>query len=501
MSQSRSSTTIDRFSKFVADQRVYIFFLSIAVMGVYSIKNGSDTSKSRALDSAITPDLRSHDAKINHSFSAIATNLLGEDLGEKETVSRINRHDVDEVFTEAFACHDFDVSYGTTLSIGDMVIPVSGFDPDHRVGYLWIDQGILGEGFSEDFVIKYPTQSEEEMKVMSQLDRGIELFFEDEAHFLNEIFGRVRSKEESDWSRSEVDKEDIEWNFLGRSYSHRERLYEWGIEVRKGLKNLQTFDHKKEYMEIMLLEIKKELHYHQLARDNSRSIFDEWKLSAHDQIEDPVRLFSFLRSLKCIGVTHSDPAFVEVLNSEMMDIIVERDKDVWWDRSRALMSLFQANKTNGLKLNKQYTSLLTSIIKKYDYQEWPNHYHEISTLSNRLTLSKDELLALPSLAEKQGICIAPFSIRDARTIYDMNEHAYLEQLALLRGDIAASSSQEERDRLYGELVKFSRDRAVMYDKIRDEAKAKSLHKIRDDIDEFIIDAKRIHDQRASTIRV
>jgi len=84
---------------------------------------------------------------LDHPFTIEATQLLNVDQMKKdEYVSRLDRYDIYHAFKEAFACEDLDVEFSTVLAVGHMRIPVTGYDPQKRVGYIWIDRSILGIG-------------------------------------------------------------------------------------------------------------------------------------------------------------------------------------------------------------------------------------------------------------------------------------------------------------------------------------------------------------------
>jgi len=116
-------------------------------------------------------------------------------------------------------------------------------------------------------------------------------------------------------------------------------------------------------MEIILMEIKKEIAYADLVATADRTVFEEWKLTAFDRIEDPVRIFGFLESMKSIGVSVATDSFTATLSDEVFKIVVAKDSDEWWARSNALVDLFQANRTMGLKVSVEYATTLTSIPK------------------------------------------------------------------------------------------------------------------------------------------
>jgi hypothetical protein len=474
--------------------------------------------------------------EVDHSFTTDATNFLKENSTTDKLESRLNKYDIKYALDEVFLSEGFAVDSDMTIHHGGVNIPVSTFDPKTNIGYLFIDFDRLGEGLSDKKLSKSKTLKDCEIDFMKLIDQGVELYFDDSETFLDDVFGKEDEVEEEPSyqeqrdsyfkiyqkelrngidtftavmnyteSMADVQPEFIildsvldDWNFYGiRSRSKSELVNIYGQEIRIQLASFSTYGDKSEYLEIILPELKKKLEVEYLLSKGSRSLYEEWKLSAAQMIDEPDRFFGFVGMIENIRIYNPTDELTKRLNEQIIEIVIETDSKEWLNRSNAIFTLFNVNEDPGLFSKLSYKELLTDILSNKNYSKWNKRYSEITNLGDKENITLKELNSLNRLAIKNGLFIAPISILDDRMIYDMEEEKYLENLANLRAQISESESKPERKELQKELLELSRYRATEYVKIRHEAKAKSIVKLQADMCDYIQWAKNQEDKRKS----
>ncbi len=474
--------------------------------------------------------------EVDHSFTAEATNLLKTNSTTDKLESRLNKYDIKYALDEVLLSEGFDINSDITINRAGVNIPVSTFDTKSNIGYLLIDYDRLGEGLSDEKLGKAKTIKQCEIDFLNLIDQGVELYFEDEEKFLDDIFGKADGKEQEPtyqelqdlhwrtfeesvgngeernsaiitYSKAMAEIRPLyyeyksvldDWNFYGKNKRSKSELVKlYGAEIRTQLESFSTYGDRREYLELVLQEFKKKLEVEHLSSKESKSLYDEWKLSAAEMIEEPERLFGFIGMIDNIRIYNPTQELTKRINEQIIEIVIESDSKEWWNRSRAIFTLFNVNKDPGLFSKLSYKTLLTDILSNRNYKNWDERYDEIKELSDKENISLKELNSLNRLAIKNGLFIAPISILDDRMIYDMEEEKYLESLANLRKQIGESKRKSERIELQEELLELSQYRATQYAEIRHEAKAKSIVKLQTDMCDYIQWAKNQMDIRKS----
>ena len=509
---------------------LFVSFIVIIVMAFLYSNTPSSEVELEEIDNVIY--------EVDHSFTAEATNLLKENTTTAKLESRLNKYDIKFALDEVLLSEGFDIESDITINQGGVNIPVSTFDSKTNIGYLLIDYDRLGAGLSDVKLGKAKTLKQCEIDFLKLIDRGIELFFDDEEKFLDDVFGKEGEIEEEpsydqlQFSYFKTYQKALEtgidsntaviaytdamskigprppyrvnksvvrnWNYYGqRSRSKSELVKVHGQETRVQLASFNTYADKREYLEIVLPELKKKLEVESLSSKDTKSLYDEWKLSAARTIEEPERFFGFTGMIDNIRIYDPTSILSKRLNEQIIEVVVERDSKEWWNRSNAIFALFNVNHDPGLFSKSSYKNLLAEILSDKDYSKWSNRYSDITSHGDKENISLRELNSLNRLAIKDGIYIAPISVLDDRMVYDMEEEKYLGSLANLRIEISESKSQPERKELQEELLELSRYRATEYSKIRKEAKAKSIVKLQADMCDYIQWAKNQEDKRRS----
>ena len=426
-----------------------------------------------------------------------------------------------------------------------MIIPLSAYDPNHKIGYIWMDYNLFGDGIFDKSIAHYKSQEKAEQVFLNQVELGIELFFENEEGFLLDIFGEEPKEELEEQAMEEIADESLEefevlpppkdldyvldfsnlkfesekefweyvkvqspksrtvfidrpvnvtrnkWIFLEEAYSDPKMLYQIGQEMKDGISEFQIYQDRKEYLDVFLVEFKKGIFLNKLNLKAHKSFIDDWVFSAAEMIDDPVRFFGFVERIKNLGIHYVSSPLTIAMEKEILKINLTTDKKKWWKHSDAIISLLQTNKLPTINSKPDYDILLAEIMTSYPYQKWPDHYYKINDLGNKHTISKEELAALPGLAVTHGISIAPLSILDDRTIYDMQEEEYQNKLTLFRNKINNTKNKSQRKSYQEDLMDLSQYRSEHYEKIKANAKAKSIHKIIEDMESFLDWAKDI----------
>ena len=468
--------------------------------------------------------LNSEHYEVDHPFPIEATNLLEKKLDDEEIKSRLNKHDIRYALDEVFRSEGFDIEKNTKINVDNINMPVSTYDRTNNIGYVLMDYDLLGAGLLDDKLGKVQTLENGELDFLKFIDQGVELYFEDDEKFLNDLFGNDNAldtesyddimrelwksvqevidndgdrqkafatyRKESDkymHLRGERKKSITEsWDIYNRKFENAKQIISnFGEEIRAQLKSFSTYDDQREYLELILREFKRKLEIEYLMSKENKSIFDEWKLSAADMIEEPERFFGFAHMVDNIRIYSPTEELSRVLNEHIFEIVVESDRKEWWKRSKAVFELFNANENPGLFSKVSYKVLLADIMSNDKYSKWHKRYHEITSLGDKENISLYELNALNKLAVKNGMYIAPVSILDDRLIYDMEEEKYLDSLAIIRTEINKSKKKEERNELHKKLLEFTAYRASHYNDIRNKAKAKSIAKLQADMCAYI----------------
>ena len=478
--------------------------------------------------------------EVDHSFTANATNLIEANSTKEKLKSRLNKYDIKFALDEVLLSEGLSIESNIIINQGGVNIPVSTFNSKMNIGYLLIDYDRLGEGLSNVKLGKAKTLKQCEIDFLKLIDLGVELYFEDEEKFLNDVFGKEGEIEEGptyeekqfsyfmiyqkaletgvDTSTAVLAYTDAmtkigprppirvydsvlrDWNFYGkRSRSKSELVVVYGQEIRAQLASFSTFGDKREYLEIILPELKKKLEVGYLSSKDKKSLYDEWKLSAAQLIEEPERFFGFTGMIDNIRIYDPTSELSGRLNEQIIEVVIETDSKEWWNRSNAIFALFNVNQDPGLFSKISYKNLLADILSENDYSKWRNRYNDITNHGDKENISLKELKSLNRLAIKNGIYIAPVSVLDDRMIYDMEEEKYLESLASLRAQISVSKSKSERKELQEGLLELSQYRATQYVKIRHEAKAKSIVKLQADMCDYIQWAKNQADKNKKSV--
>lgn len=472
--------------------------------------------------------------EVDHSFTAEATNLLKENTTTDKLESRLNKYDIKFALDEVLLSEGFTIESDITINESGVHIPVSTFDPKANMGYLLIDYDRLEKGLSDEKLSKAKTLKQCEIDFLKLIDQGVELYFEDSEKFLDDVFGKEIEGEEEptydelreiNWKKYQDELENgverykaletysdemakirplyfvynsvlEDWNFYGknkRSKSELVNVYE--AEIRSQLESFSTYGNKREYLEIVLQELKKKLEVESISSKESKSLYDEWKLSAARMIEEPDRFYGYIYMIDNIRLYRPTQELTKRINEQLIEIIIEKDWNKWSSRSMAIFKLFNVNEDPGLFSKHSYKMLLADILAEKDFTKWDQRFDEIKELSDKENISLKELNSLNRLAIKNGLYIAPVSVLDDRMIYDMEEDKYLKSLADLRTQIGESKKKTERISLQKELLKLSQYRATQYDKIRQDAKALSIVKLQADMCDYIQWAKNQMDVR------
>lgn len=470
----------------------------------------------------------------DHSFTAEATNLIGVNSVTEKLKSRLNKYDIKFALDEVFLSEGLNIDSDMTINQGGVNIPVSTFDFKTNIGYLLIDYDRLGDGLSSDKLGKEKTLRECEVDFLKFIDKGLELYFDDEEKFLDDVFGSENEEPELEsydeivqklWKivqdsldnggdrarafreyRIEADKYQHlytergslvtdNWDIYDHNFDGIKKIISvYGTEIRSQIESFSTYGNQREYLEIVLQELKKKLEVEYISSKVSKSLYDEWKLAAAQMIEEPDRYFGFIGMIDNIRLYSPTMELTKQLNKQIIKIIIESDSKKWWAHSNALFALLNENNDPGLFSKRSYKALLADIISNKEYTKWNERYGEIHELGDKENLSLKELKSLDRLAIKNGLFIAPISVLDDRMIYDMGEEKYLENLANLRAQISESKSKPERKERQEELLELSQYRATQYAEIRHEAKAKSIVKLQADMCDYIQWAKNQADR-------
>ena len=475
--------------------------------------------------------------QVSHPFSIESTNLLATPSDVDKRKSRLNKYDIayalDEVLlseglkNEPSAIHNYNIN-----------IPVTAYDSESGIGYTLIDYDRLGAGLWTDKLGEGRTLEQCKLDFLKMIDQGIELYFDDNEKFLDEVFGKenvghvddepsyeeIRSAawakfqenidsgknnrtafQEYNVTMSEVSHLFVpytrlikDWTYFGDKIKPKNDIVSsYGAEVRAQLMSFGTYGDQRDYLEILLPEVRKKLEVDYLSTKKNKTMFDEWKLSAASMIEEPDRFFGLVSMIDNMRIYSPTPELSTALNAQIFEIIVESDRKMWWKRSHAIFDLFNANENPGLFSKESYKSLLTDILTNGKFNKWKNRYHEINAIGDDENISLSELKSLDALAVQKGIYIAPISILDDRMIYDMEEEKYLDTLAAVRQQITDARSKVERKKLQEQLMGLSQDRSENYNQIRSRAKAKSMSKLKEDMCTYIEWAKnqsvKVHD--------
>lgn len=467
--------------------------------------------------------------ELSHPFSIESTNLLKKPSDTDKIKSRLNKYDI------AYALDEILLSEGlknekSAINIYNVNIPISSYDPKSGIGYTLIDYDRFGSGLLANKLGQSRTLDQGKLDFLKMIDQGVELYFDDNEKFLNDVFGEEKEQEtEEEPNYEEVRaaawvtfQEDMdkgidnreafqkynhtmsevqhlyvpyssfikEWNYFGKNIKTKNDIVSsYGKEVRIQLMSFGTYGDQRDYLEIVLPELRKKLEVDYLSSKADKNMFDEWKLSAASMIEEPDRFFGMVSMIDNIRIYSPTLELSSALNAQIFDIILESDKKVWWKHSNAIFDLFNVNENPGLYSKDSYKALLTNIMTTAKYTKWKKRYQEITAIGDDENISLDELKSLDALAVNKGIFIAPISILDDRMIYDMEEKKYLDTLASVRQQITEAKSRTDRKNLQEQLMSLSQYRSENYNQIRNRAKAKSISKLQDDMCTYIEWAK------------
>jgi len=457
-----------------------------------------------------------------HPFSIQATNLI-ESKSEQDSItkSRLNKYDVRYAIDSIFRSKDLGIVNDTCLLFGTMSLPVASYNPEKKIGYIWLDYDRLGAGLMDEKLGNTKSQKRCELEFLNELDIGLEIYFDNKNQFLDDVFGNdsiVKSEAEKQIIRQEwnlafdslrnnlLTYEDIrlrneafnrtnfrteysvlkDWNFFGKTLKREsETVRNFGKEVRSQLKGLKSYSDQKEYLEVVLQDMRKQLEVEYIASNEKKSILDDWKLSAAEVIEEPDRFFGVTKRMDQIRMHWPSQELISALNNQVVQISTSKNSKSWWKHTNALIALFDANKSPSLCSKKRYQKLLADIMNNGEYTKWEDRYHEINELSGKENISLQELKSLNGIAYKSGIYLAPISVLDDRLIYDMKEEEHLQKMDSLRIEIGKTKNKSTRKKLQEELLESSSYRATNYGDIRREAKQKSMDILIKDFNLFI----------------
>lgn len=475
---------------------------------------------------SVTTDIDETIYEVDHPFTTQATNLLKASSTTDKLESRLNKYDITYALDEVLLSEGLAIESDMTINHAGVNIPMTTYDPETKIGYLLIDYDRLGAGLSDKTLGKAKNIKQCKIDFLNFIDQGVELYFDNEEKFLDDVFGKVdeeldaQTYEEQQWTFFQKYQEQLkngvdsntaimtytesmtkinnlprmyiydsilrDWQFYGsRKRSKSDLVKSYGQEIRAQLSSFSTYGDKREYLEIVLPEYKKKLVVEYLSTKDTKSLYDEWKLSAADVIEEPDRFFAFTGMIDNIRIYDPTSELSKRLNAQIIEVVIENDSKEWWNRSRAIFDLFNVNQDPGLFSKTSYKNLLADILTEINYTKWPNRYEEIKNHGDKENISLNELNSLGRLAIKNGIYVAPISILDDLMIYDMEEDKYLAELAHLREKISQSKNKTKRKELQKELLELSQYRAAEYPKIRAKAKAKSIAKLKESMCSYI----------------
>lgn len=496
-----------------------LVILGLVGYGLFVLNKAHDTVHRVAID---------HDFAYNvtHPFPIEATQLLiNEDSLNTSIDYRLNEYDVKNTIVESFLDEGLKPMIDTLLQINDFKIPVTFYDPESRIGFLWLDYNRFGEEFKGSKLPKPKGKDYYKIEFLKLVDIGVEKFLDDEKKLLDEVLGKANEKEEliyrdsieMQWKATMSDLGDgtasfsslevqqlfqefnslggvspylRDWNFFGRNIDiYSDYHLSIGKQVRQDITEFTSKNDRIDFIETMLQDLRKKLEVDYIASKANKTMIDEWKLSAADMIRDPAEFFGYLGLIDQLRIFNPSTEFQLALNNQILEIVIEKNKPKWLARGEALMSLLSENNLPGILDKPRYHDLLTDIMNNDKYTKWQNRYQEIKTLGDIESISMEELKVLEILAHQNSIYIAPLSIFDDRTIYDMKEDEYQAQLIAAREKLSQAKSKKKRKALQEALIEISNNRSTNYPKIRTIAKEESKDRLKSDMQKFISWAK------------
>lgn len=475
----------------------------------------------RTTEQIVVPIYSTSELEIDHPFTIEATHLLDVDSrSELIMQTRIDHYDIREALDEVFYAEQLVESTDTILRFTDFEVPVTQYDPQSRIGYLLLDHGRFGDGVSDVMQRNLLIEKQAQQKIEKKIADGIEMYFDDEEMFLidtiriwkapqipfdkvNELWTLHGSSEGDTTFNTRYDKmlEQHErengsymtqpspfemWADLdGQSDSQKQILTSYQDEIVRTLATLHTREDKREYLEIVLLDMCKMLQIDRLSAIQEPSIKDDWKMSAINNVEDPLMFFACLARIDAVSVSPYQSELYGVMRDAVAQLGTADTRKEWQRKSNALVDLLSVNTNQIVAKSAAYQDLLIDIITSVPTEKWQDQYAEIQILSEAEEVTLDDLKRIHNLPNTHGIYIAPVSIFDDRMVYDMGEDDYLADLAAARKAVAEATTSSDRKRLQVELLAMSNYRATNYAEIRKIAKDSSVSKLKSDMIEFI----------------
>jgi len=380
--------------------------------------------------------------------------------------TKLNKYDIYGALDSMMDAQERQIVKDTFIKFEGYQIPVTTYDPNAQVGYLFVNHLNMGDGL-QNGKLGNPVGLEAcKNQVMVDIDDGIEYMIDDEDQFLMDLFdlgqsGDIVAKRKSRDSiltiRTEVfdsiSKGLLKWEdashhfqsfnnipamdpnilddwtfFASRQFKSSDYVKEVGKEVQETWPTLGSNRDKREYMETVLLGLKSKLEFDRMSAIENKSIFDEWKLSAADIYDDPLQVLGIYRLINNMRLYLPSSELNRVLWERVFECTVEKNRKIWMAKTMAILDLFNENKVAGLNQTAYYKTLLTDILQNTPMDQWPDRYPEIHHLAGSISISTKEIEGLAWLAQEKGIFIAPISIYDDRLVYDMKDEEFQEEL-------------------------------------------------------------------------
>jgi len=505
-----------------------ILATTLCAAGIYMWPDKRQPSSSIKVES-LPQDFEIIDLPIDaHPFSWKPSYATPSDGTNSEISTKLNKYDLYPALDSMMRDQGRNIVRDTFIKFEGYQIPVTTYDPDARVGYLFVNHLNMGDGL-QNGKLGNPIGLEAcKNQVMIDLDEGIELMIDDEDQFLMDLFdlgvdediiSKRKSRDSILTIRTEVfdsiSKGLLEWKdashhfqtfsaipamdptilddwtfFASRNFKKSDYVKEVGKEVAEKWPTLGSTRDKRDYMETVLLGLKSKLEFDRLSATENKSVFDEWKLSAMQIFDDPLQILGVCRLINNMRLYQPSPELNRALWERVFECTVEKDRKTWTKKTMAIIDLFNENKVIGLNQTSYYNTLLTDILQNTPVDNWPDRYPEIHQLAGTISISSTEIEGLPWLAKKKGIFIAPISIFDQRLVYDMKDDEFQESLKQLRDQISKIKSAAKTKRLRQELLEKTNDRASNFNAIRKEAKMIQGKKLQNDLKEFFQWASR-----------
>ncbi len=403
----------------------------------------------------------SQDSLIN-PFPISATNLPYQPaMFGTGLPSRLSSREVVEVLNEAFTAEGLHVVKDTSIKIGDQFIPVSAYSPETKIGYILMNSSNHGDGMIKG---KYGVEESNSVKTRKkdlkfQIERSIKSYNSDPIKFLSWQAGKD----------------------------------EYAASIKTELKlnlPLQGSEKKQQkYLKKKVTEYVLQSRINRVINNEQDNVRIKWERSAVTHQNDKEDVYVTLSRIGSACNLHSfKPDQLNKLEEVVLRIDKATNRKAWLKHSNALIELLEVGNTNRIRGNTKYRELLIDIVSNPDYTTWEERCHEIRELVDIVQLSYEELESIADNCDKE-YHIAPFSIRDDRTVYRMDYQYDNEEMSALMKKARAETDMTKKAKLNAELAALRVVANSEMDKRRNEAiRAQSL-RLQEDMKGYIRWAK------------